>query len=346
LRFFEKRLIIPSVSRRGPETLTTATIDAREIKHKMTAAFKVTTINVGTNSPELVLLSGREYKKPYTALPNANLPRDMRNQLGVVFNYLSGEEFSMEENTFLIKADNGAYSRLFGPVLKAGNSEVEGTSPDSLYIQWGNRFIPLNATKGKFTRYDGSEVEAEFGAFNFSGRGEDSALFVSVDDPSGDGQVVLPIAVRFNDWNNHPDAKSMGVMLKKAPEEIAKIVQQVAPKGGGGRLEATNECEFKDLELDTPYSVVSYYPCKTRYGVTYKILIQDHPNAGEVCSVWAHSSIKPLLATKPEITQERPATLTLRSKEQKDDGKWYIRAVLLLSAVEDAPEDGVDLNFD
>lgn len=316
----------------------------------MASTFKVTTINVSTNAPELVLLSGREYSRQYTALPNANLPKPMRESLGVVFNYLSGEELPLEDNTFLIKSDNGVYSRLFGPVLKAGQDEVDGTSTGELYIQWGSKFIPIKAEKGKFTRPDGTEIEAEFGQFNFSGRGEDPAIFISADDPQGDGQVVLPVAVRFVDWKNPPDAKSMGVMLKKAPEEIASVVQPVATRGSNSdnsstRVTATQEVEFRSLEVDVPYKVISYYPCKTRFGLTYKILIQDYPEVGEIGAAWAHSTIKPLLATKPEISEEKPAILTVKSKEQTEEGKWKIRANLLLSMTEEVDESELNLNF-
>ena len=317
---------------------------------QMASTFKVTTINVSTNAPELVLLSGREYSRQYTALPNANLPKAMRNSLGVVFKYLSGEDLPLEDNTFLIKSDSGVYSRLFGPVLKAGTDEIEGTSTGELYIQWGSKFIPIKAEKGKFTRPDGTEIEAEFGQFNFSGRGEDPAILVSVDDPSGEGQVVLPIAVRFVDWKNPPDAKSMGVMLKKAPEQISTVIQPVATRGSGGgentgRVQATQEVEFRSLEVETPYQVISYYPCKTKFGLTYKVLIKDYPEVGEIGAAWAHSSIKPLLATKPEITEENPAILTVKSKEQMDDGKWRIRANLLLSMSEEVDESELNLNF-
>lgn len=316
----------------------------------MASTFKVTTINVSTNAPELVLLSGREYSRQYTALPNANLPKPMRESLGVVFNYLSGEDLPLEDNTFLIKSDNGVYSRLFGPVLKAGQDEVDGTSTGELYIQWGSKFIPIKAEKGKFTRPDGTEIEAEFGQFNFSGRGEDPAIFISADDPQGDGQVVLPVAVRFVDWKNPPDAKSMGVMLKKAPEEIASVVQPVATRGSNSdnsstRVTATQEVEFRSLEVDVPYKVISYYPCKTRFGLTYKILIQDYPEVGEIGAAWAHSTIKPLLATKPEISEEKPAILTVKSKEQTEEGKWKIRANLLLSMTEEVDESELNLNF-
>ncbi len=317
----------------------------------MASTFKVTTINVSTNAPELVLLSGREYKNQYTALPNANLPKAMREDLGVVFQYLSGDELPLEDNTFLIKSDNGVYSRLFGPVLKAGSDDVDGTATGELYIQWGSKFIPLKADKGKFTRPDGVEIEAEFGQFNFSGRGEDPALFISADNPAGDGQVVLPVAVRFVDWKNPPDAKSMGVMLKKAPEQIASVVQPVATRGSGegsnsSRIQATQEVEFRSLDVEVPYKVISYYPCKTKFGLTYKVLIQDYPEVGEIGAAWAHSTIKPLLATKPEITEEKPAILTLKSKEQADDGKWRIRANLLLSMTEEVDESELNLNFD
>ena len=178
-----------------------------------TATFSVTTIDLSTNAPQLAPLSGREYTSEYTSLPNANLPKALRKDLNSIFQFLTEEELPLDENTFLIKSRDGVYFRLFGPVLKAGAEGVEGTSDGKLYIQWGPRYIPLTTVKGGFTKSDGTVIEAEFGSYNFSGRGEDPALFVSVDVE--DGQLVLPVAVRFTDWENPTEPKALNAILKK-----------------------------------------------------------------------------------------------------------------------------------
>jgi hypothetical protein len=310
-----------------------------------TATFSVTTINVGTSAPQLATLAGREYNSEYTSLPNANLPKAMRKELNTVFEFLTGEELPLDENTFLIKSRDGVYFRLFGPVLKAGADGIEGTSDGQLYVQWGPRYLPVNITKGGFTKADGSELEAEFGSYNFSGRGEDAALFVSVD--TEDGQLVLPIAVRFSDWENPTEPKVLNSLLKKKPEEVVALVQKVAAKGtgGGARVEVDSEIDFRDLSVNTPFEVINYYPCKTTYGLTYRIAINNYPEEGQVAGAWAHSSIRPLLATKPEITREKPATLTVRSKEELPDGKIRLRSTLLLTAQEQDDDTQVNLDF-
>ena len=310
-----------------------------------TATFSVTTIDLSTNAPQLAPLSGREYTSEYTSLPNANLPKALRKDLNSIFQFLTEEELPLDENTFLIKSRDGVYFRLFGPVLKAGAEGVEGTSDGQLYIQWGPRYIPLTTVKGGFTKPDGTEIEAEFGSYNFSGRGEDPALFVSVDVE--DGQLVLPVAVRFTDWENPTEPKALNALLKKKPDDVIALVQKVAAKGtgsGGPRIDADSEVDFRDLEVQVPYEVINYYPCKTSYGLTYRIMINNFPEEGQVAGAWAHSSIRPLLSTKPEITREKPATLTLRSKEELDAGKIRIRSTLLLSRQESS-EGELNLDF-
>lgn len=310
----------------------------------MSATFNITTIDLSTNSPQLAPLSGREYSSEYTSLPNANLPKALRKDLNTVFEFLTGEDLPLDENTFLIKARDGVYFRLFGPVLKAGASGVEGTEDGNLYIQWGPRYMPIGVVKGGFTTADGREMEAEFGSYNFSGRGEDPALFVSVD--TEDGQIVLPVAVRFSDWENPTEPKALNALMKKKPEDVIALVQKVTAKGSGSsgpRIEADSEVDFRDLEVQVPYEVINYYPCKTSYGLTYRIMINNFPEEGQVAGAWAHSSIRPLLSTKPEITREKPATLTLRSKEEMDNGRIRIRSTLLLSQQEAGEE---DLNLD
>jgi hypothetical protein len=309
------------------------------------ATFSITTIDLSTNSAQLAPLSGREYNSEYTSLPNANLPKALRKDLNTVFEFLVGEELPLDENTFLIKSRDGVYFRLFGPVLKAGADGVEDTTDGQLYIQWGPRYIPVGIVKGGFTTADGREMEAEFGSYNFSGRGEDPALFVSIEVE--DGQLVLPVAIRFTDWENPVEPKVLNTMLKKKPEDIIGLVQKVAAKGTGSsgpRIEADGEVDFRDLEINVPYEVINYYPCKTSYGLTYRVMIDNYPEEGQVAGAWAHSSIRPLLATKPEINREKPATLTIRSKEELDGGKIRLRSTLLLSRQETGEED-LDLNF-
>jgi hypothetical protein len=307
------------------------------------ATFSVTTIDLSTNAPQLAPLAGREYTSEYTSLPNANLPKALRKDLNTVFQFLTGEELPLDENTFLVKSRDGVYFRLFGPVLKSGAEGVEGTSDGQLYIQWGPRYLPVNIVKGGFTTSDGREMEAEFGSYNFSGRGEDCAMFVSVD--TDNGQLVLPVAVRFTDWENPLEPKALNALLKKKPEEVVTLVQKVAAKGGGGnRIEADSEVDFRELDIQTPYEVIGYYPCKTSYGLTYRILINNYPAEAQVAGAWAHSSIRPLLSTQPEITREKPATLTLRSKEELADGKVRLRSTLLLSAQE-TDEGSLNLDF-
>lgn len=308
------------------------------------ATFSVTTIDLSTNAPQLAPLAGREYTSEYISLPNANLPKALRKDLDVVFQFLVGEELPLDENTFLIKSRDGVYFRLFGPVLKAGAEGIEGTSDGKVYIQWGPRYLPLTLVKGGFVRPDGTEIEAEFGSYNFSGRGEDPALFISVDTESG--QLVLPVAVRFSDWENPTEPKALNALLKKKPEDVIALVQKVTAKGSGGsgpRIEADSEVDFRELDVQVPYEVINYYPCKTSYGLTYRIMINNFPEEGQIAGAWAHSSIRPLLSAKPEITREKPATLTLRSKEELDNNKIRIRSTLLLSRQEVTEE---DLNLD
>jgi len=314
-----------------------------------TTAFTVTTIEVGTASIDLAPLAAREYKNQYTALPNANLPRVMRQNLDKVFMALTGEDLPLEENTFLIKAEDGIYSRLFGPVMKVGSSEVEGTVDGSLYIQWGPRYIPVSLSKeGVTVEVNGQPVtlEAEFAKYNFSTRGEDVSLMISVDEEDGSGQVLLPIAVRFIDYQNQPDVKVLNGMMKKKPEDIIPLVQQVTPKGSGSNTRrADHDIEFRDLEVDVPYQVVSYRPVTTTYGQTYRMTLQDYPVAGETSECWAHTTLRPIFATQPEISAESPATLTIKDKTTTQDGKVRIRCALILSRQVEVNEDDLNLDF-
>ena len=313
-----------------------------------TTAFTVNTINVGTSSPDLAPLAGREYSGQYVSLPNANLPKAMRRDLDKVFVSLTGEELPLEENTFLIKAEDGVYNRLFGPILKVGVDEIEGTEAGKAYIQWGNRYIPVSLGKsGVSVDINGQTVslESEFAEFNFSGRGNDIGLMISVDEEDGSGQVVLPIAVRFIDWENPPEIKALNALMKKGKDaDILSLVQEVAARGTG-RQRADHEIDFRDLDEGESFTVVSYRSVDTKYGVSFRVVLGDHPVVGETSECWAHASLRPLLATQPEISVEKPATIHIKEKTVGADGKVRIRCSMILSQQAEVDSDALDLNF-
>lgn len=314
-----------------------------------TTAFTVKTINVGTGSPDLAPLAGREYTSSnWVSLPNANLPKAMRRELDLVFTALTGEELQLESHTLLIRAEDGVYSRLYGPALKAGVDGIEGTQTGKFFIQWGDRFIPISIGKeGVSVDINGQTVslEAEFGEFNFSGRGNDHALMVAVDEEDGTGQVVLPLAVRFTDWENPPEIKALNALMKKGKEaEILSLVQEVSARGGG-RQRADHDIDFRDLDEGVVYQVTGYRNLNTQYGQSYRITLADHPVEGETSECWAHASLRPLLATQPEISADKPAMLTIKDKTISADNKVRIRCSLILSQQEEVSDDALDLNF-
>jgi hypothetical protein len=310
-------------------------------------AFKVNVLQVSTGSPELAPLAGREYKSEYTSLPNANLPRLLRQGLDKVFFALTGEELPLEENTFLIKARDGVYTRLFGPILKAGSDEVDGTEAGKFYIQWGNRYIPVSLDKEGLTTASGTVLETEFASFNFSGRGEDHALMLAVDDEDGTGQTVLPVSVRFIDYQNPTDLKTLNTLVKKGKsDQIIPLIEQIQPRGSGSLKRADHDVEFRDLEPDVPYQVISYRSVKTAYGMSYRIVLNNLPDEGQTSETWAHSSLRSLLATQPEISVEKPAILMIKDKQGPDkDGKVRMRCSLILSQQKEVSEDDLNLNF-
>lgn len=315
-----------------------------------TTAYTVKLIEVGTGSTDLAPLAGREYTSRYTSLPNANLPKAMRRDLDKVFTALTGEELPLEENTFLIRSENRSYDRLFGPVLKAGSDDVEGTEGGRSYIQWGNRYIPISLGKeGVTVDINGQPVslESEFSMFNFSGRGEDVALMIAVDEEDESGQVVLPVAVRFTDYENVPDIKALNSLMKKNKEaDIISLIENVSARGSGGsRQQADVEFDFRDLEEGASYEVISYRPCETRFGMSYRIILANYPSEGQTAETWAHTTLRPLLATRPEITAEKPATLHIRERTVTDDNKVRMRCSLILTHQEEVSDEDLNLDF-
>jgi hypothetical protein len=111
------------------------------------------------------------------------------------------------------------------------------------------------------------------------------------------------------------------------------------------RSDCDSEIDFRDLEIGQ-YSVIGYRSANTRFGTSYRIVIGDYPvGTGQTAETWAHTSLRSLLATSPEITQEKPALLHIKDKELTSDGKTRIRCTLILSRQEEVNPDALDLNF-
>jgi hypothetical protein len=189
-------------------------------------------------------------------------------------------------------------------------------------------------------------LEAEFAQYNFSGRGGDVSLMVSVDEEDESGQVILPVAVRFADYKNVPEVKVLNGMLKKKPEDLAPLVQEAKPKGSGNsRSNADGEFDFKDLAVDVNYEVISYRPVNTTYGQTFRMTIRNYPDDGLTAEGWCHSTLRSIFATQPEISEEKPAVLTIKDRTVTTDGKTRIRCALILSRQEEVNEDDLNLDF-
>ena len=138
---------------------------------------------------------------------------------------------------------------------------------------------------------------------------------ISVDEEDGSGQVVLPVAVRFIDWENPPEIKALNAMMKKDKDaDILSLVQEVAARGTG-RQRADHEIDFRDLDEGESFTVVSYRQVETKYGASYRIILGDHPVVGETSECWAHASpdLSSLLSPRSRLRNPPPCTSRRRA---------------------------------
>lgn len=298
----------------------------------------LTIVEISSNSPDLVMLSGKSYKRDYTELPNGNLPVKLRKQLNLFYHKLSGKDFSLEDNTFIIKADNEVYSRLFGPILKVDEND------QNYVIQWGSTLFPLVAENSTFT-LNGNPLECEFDLYNFSGRGEDTCLMLYLDGENEGDVIGLPIAVRFSDWNNKLSSKELNSMLKKSPAKIKPYIQRYR-KPEKAIIESDFEVDLRDFEIGRSYEVIGYYKCNTQYGINFRVFIKNPDGREGIGIGWVCPSLKNLLNVSPVISEACPAELKIISKKTLNEGKISLKANLVLHPQAVSAEDcNLDLNF-
>lgn len=281
----------------------------------------IRSINLSSTNPAFARLAARSYDRQYCPVPNTSLPKVILNDLGVIFKGLTGEEMPKDDNTILVKADEGVFTRMFTPVLV--------NDQDGYAIRWGSRIIPLTIKDTKLSAAD-SKLTFKAGVYNFSGRGENVCLFALMKEAETGDTVKMPIVVRFASWDSPLDKDEFDAMFSEDLEGLLlQIAENKQPTGG----QRTNEeiLSFRDL-IEGDYSVIDYREVTTSYGKNHILTLEGVPGYGESVACWGHSSIKNILLAQPVISKDEPAILSILSKEQTKDGKWRIKASLAVSS--------------
>jgi len=281
-------------------------------------------IDVNLSERNRARLEARSYESNYTDIPNRALPETLKDELGVIYTALTGEDLPEGSNTFTVRADGGTFKRLYSPTVFS----TEGN--EGVIIRWGDRDISVAFDAGKI-KVETADKKAKF-AFKDDtiGKYDEPVLSVSI---AKDGTLyTMPFPVRSADWENRVNGDILDALLEESPEKIAEnlaVAGDPSKRGEGGPRLQGHIIKVAELPLGE-YTLTSYRPRETQYGTDYLIqAVIEEPFVAttrvkdEVTEEWGdaeveisgfaivkpNTALKKLLAADPIIAEETPATL-------------------------------------
>ncbi len=283
-------------------------------------------IDVNLSERNRARLETKSYESNYTDVPNRALPPALKDELGVIYEALTGEDLPDDSNTFTVRADGGTFKRLYSPTVMS----TEGNA--GVIIRWGDRDIPLTFASGK-VKVDGAATKTKF-AFKDDtiGKYEEPVLSVSI---AKEGTLyTMPFPVRSADWENRVNGDILDALLEESPDKIAEqlaVAGDPSKRGEGGPRLQGHIIKVAELPLGT-YTLTAYRPRETQYGMDYMIqTVIEEPFVAttrmkdEITDEWGdaevevsgfaivkpNNALKKLLAAEPIISEEDPAYLTV-----------------------------------
>lgn len=315
-----------------------------------------TTVKVTLSEVNMARLSAKTWDDMYTQVPNTKLPDVLKQQLGVIYNTLTGEAFPQVGSTYLVRADNGVFKKVYSP-------SVYKTEEGNVIIRWGLADIPLVVETGKISAPNGNK-KAKFSVReDASSKYPETVLSVSANE---DGTLyTMSFPIRFADWENPLSADALGMLLDEAPDSIVESLA-VAPDPNKKPSSSTRLVgplvKIAHLPLGS-YTVIGYTSREGNFGMDYEMqVVVDEPFVAPTkqkndAGVWEdvevevenlvrvkpNNSIKKILAASPVITATNPETLDIL---EHGEYNGYPTAKAKLSTTHFAVgEDSVDLNF-
>lgn len=287
---------------------------------------KNTKIDVNLSERNRARLESRSYDANYVDVPNRALPESLKEELGVIYTALTGDEFPEDSHTFTVRADNGTFKRLYSPTVFS----TEGNA--GVIIRWGDRDIPVSFDGGKI-QVEGAAAKTKF-AFKDDTIGKYDEPVISVSIAKDGTLYTMPFPVRSADWENRMSGDILDALLEESPEKIAENLAVAGDpskrgEGGGGPRLQGHIIKVATMPVGT-YKLTSYRPRETQYGMDYLIqAVIDEPFVAttrvkdEVTDEWGdaeveisgyaivkpNTALKKLLAAEPIISEENPATL-------------------------------------
>lgn len=308
------------------------------------------TVDINLEGKNRARLATHKYDKTYTNIPNSALPKNSLLVLETIYNFLTGEELALTDYTYLVRAKDGKFSKVYSPAV------FSSLDNSGLVIKWGEKNIPLKLVDGKLVCEN--KAKHTFKVKNQRVNGWDTVVLVLGFTDSKKKIYSMAFPIKAADYEKGIDE----TVLENAIEEnqLEVLLEQVAqlPSANEGEREYSGSGEklegpvvkFGDVPIGI-YDITAFRRYKNSYG--YQHLLQsfaaipfyadvsEKSESGEWTNSYmaiegpfiikASSSINKKLLSDPVITREMPAALDIYDKDEFN-GRIYSKANLDVSA--------------
>jgi hypothetical protein len=321
------------------------------------------TVLIATENASLAQYTGRKYPKgmnPVSFEELAKVSKNTTKALSALVKVLSGSEPDPESQAMVVGTQSGAFKRFYGPELAAQD--------DQLGIAFGSVFYPMPTDKGAFAGELPEGVSIKLGFQVAKLNGFDELTFkVSILLEATDTLLGFNLPIRWEDYKaTKPDIEVLNTLFERKPKEVVQLLD--APYDGSGSFDGPT-LKLGQLMIGEVYTVVGYRAVNTSNGPSFMIQIagqvdeagepiQDYLSAANEedkgnqepllqAEVWSNGPLKTFLSSGPEINEESPAEIHIRSKKKTKTGNISVDAAIIFDApdVHEVEEDELDFNF-
>ena len=318
---------------------------------------KNTKIDVNLSERNRARLETKTYDSNYTDVPNRALPEALKDEMGVIYEALTGDALPEDSHTFTVRADSGTFKRLYSPTVFS----TEGNA--GVIIRWGDRDIPVTFDSGK-VKVEDAAAKTKF-AFKDEtiGRYDEPVLSVSI--AQSGTLYTMPFPVRSADWENRVNGDILDALLEESPDKIAEnlaVAGDPSKRGEGGPRMQGHIIKVAELPIGT-YTLTAYRSRETQYGMDYMIqTVIEEPFVAttrvkdDVTEEWGdaevevsgfaivkpNNALKKLLAADPIIDDTNPASLTIIEHGEYNGYKTVKVALKCSAFIEDSEAFALD----
>lgn len=298
-------------------------------------------------------LEQKQYGEDYTNIPNTALPEGHREQLGYIYQALTGEPLPVNGSTYTVKSEDGVFRRLYTPALVKSEE-------NQLMIKWGDTSIPLEVVDGKL-KSEKTKSKIRF-SFKDDQIKEDVTLtYLILTVTANKVLYILDCPVIQADYENPVRCEVLNVLLDEDPNEIT---EHIGVMGGDsirlqgpiiktaslpdGEYQVTGFRRFENKKYGPRYTLQVVIPASFKAEVNRKNDKDEWESVETTiepgyAQVKANSQLRRALSADPVIDEENPATLEVI--EHGEFNGYATAKVKLIPSSYEEDESSLKLSF-